>query len=94
MPSIMKKSCVSAASGAEPQISAFRLGPMLFRIVGNIDGIRNPKAEGIEKSGLFRSRAREIGTLARERRQLRQSHHDCEWFPGFSLARARGASER
>ena len=26
----MKKSCVSAESGAEPQISAFRFGPMLF----------------------------------------------------------------
>ena len=36
IPIIMKKSCVSTASGAEPQISAFRFGPMLLRIVGNI----------------------------------------------------------
>src|SRR5437879_8597752 len=36
MPSIMKKSCVSTFSGADPQISAFRFAPIIFLwIVGN-----------------------------------------------------------
>src|ERR1039458_2239988 len=36
MPIIMKNSCVSGGSGAEPQISAFKLGPMFLRIAGNM----------------------------------------------------------
>src|SRR5215472_4922804 len=36
MPSIIKKRCVSSASGADPQISAFRFGPMALWISGNI----------------------------------------------------------
>ena len=45
MPSIMKKSCVSSARGAEPQISAFRFGPMLLRIAGNIRRVRERQAQ-------------------------------------------------
>ncbi len=65
MPSILKYSWVSTFSGAEPQIKAFKLAPIIFlRMVGKIIALAKASQAGSENRA-WPSRSRIQAALAR-----------------------------